>query len=197
MIRLLGLGWEEAFHPWTKEEYVYNSSELFEHLINKVIPLARKLKKPVEAPTSFPKLPEIQKLGTVSNLAKQAEDESKEDYEKMKIRVLDELKRKEEAGERDRLEEFQCNVPPEWQKLNKFEVEMAFEYNGEDGQQNLGWYHGTVVELMNEKYHTAKIEWDKDCIGTRDAKVSTHKLVPSNWNPQKAKKGGWRRYLKL
>ncbi len=87
-------------------------------------------------------------------------------------------------------------MPPEWKKLNKFEVEMVFEYPGEDGSPCLGQYHGKVVQLLSEKNHTVKIEWDKDCLGNDNVRISTHKLVPSNWNPKKAKKGGWRKYLK-
>ena len=35
--------------------------------------------------------------------------------------------------------------------------------------------------------------WD----GIKDPRVSTSKLIPSNWNPQKAKKGACRKYLDL
>ncbi len=63
----------------------------------------------------------------------------------MKIRVQAEQKRKEDAGKRDCYKEFQCNVPPEWKKLNKFEVEMVLEYPGDDGSLCLGQYHGKVV----------------------------------------------------
>ena len=129
-----------------------------EHLIKTVIPLARKLKVPDEPPTSFPCLPQLQKLGTVSNLAKKAEEQSDKDLEQMKVNVREELKRREDAGERDRLEECQCNVPPEWKKLNKFEMEMLFEYPGEDGSQCLGWYHGRVDKLISERNHSVLIK---------------------------------------
>ena len=36
------------------------------------------------------------------------------DLEQMKVNVREELKHREEAGERNRLEECQCNVPPDW-----------------------------------------------------------------------------------
>ncbi len=81
MIRLLGLGWEDAYHPRSKDRYVYNSSDLLDHFIKNVLPLAQKLKKPEESPTSFPTLPEIQQLGTMSDLAKEKENKSKEEYE--------------------------------------------------------------------------------------------------------------------
>ncbi len=39
LIRYLGLGWEEAHHPWSKNKHIYNESELLKHLCEVVIPL--------------------------------------------------------------------------------------------------------------------------------------------------------------
>ncbi len=32
LIRYLGLGWEEAHHPWSKNKHIYTASELLKHL---------------------------------------------------------------------------------------------------------------------------------------------------------------------
>jgi hypothetical protein len=39
LIRYLGLGWEEAHHPWSKNKHTYSASELLKHLCEVVIPL--------------------------------------------------------------------------------------------------------------------------------------------------------------
>ncbi len=39
LIRYLGLGWEEAHHPWSKNKHIYTASELLKHLCEVVIPL--------------------------------------------------------------------------------------------------------------------------------------------------------------
>jgi hypothetical protein len=39
LIRYLGLGWEEAHHPWSKNKHQYTASELLKHLCEIVIPL--------------------------------------------------------------------------------------------------------------------------------------------------------------
>ena len=72
---------------------------------------------------------------------------------------------------------------------------MMFGFIGEDGTQCLGWYHGTVQEVVNEKTNRAKIKWDAECLGDHDVKMTDEKLVLSNCNPEKVKKGGWQEYL--
>ena len=68
-------------------------------------------------------------------------------------------------------------------------------YNGDDGSQCLGWYHGTIKKVVNIKMQCVRIEWDEECLGEGDVQMSDHKLVNGNWNPKTAKKGGWRQYL--
>ena len=79
--------------------------------------------------------------------------------------------------------------------MNDFRIEMLFAYSGDDGTQCLGWYQGTVIKIVNTQTNRVRIEWDSECLGDRDVKTSDHKLVPGNWNPKEAKKGGWREYL--
>ena len=67
-IRLFGLGWKEAHHPWSKEGYTYTPEELFDHLVNVVIPLASKLDVPSEASTELPAPPDLPVLGTKAEI---------------------------------------------------------------------------------------------------------------------------------
>ena len=39
LICFLGLGWEDAHHPWSSQEVVFNSWHLLKHLIEKVLPV--------------------------------------------------------------------------------------------------------------------------------------------------------------
>ena len=39
LIQFLGLGWEEAYHPWSKGKHIIFPDELFDHLVNAVIQL--------------------------------------------------------------------------------------------------------------------------------------------------------------
>ena len=39
LICYLGLGWEDAHHPWSSQEVVFNSQHLLNHLIEKVLPM--------------------------------------------------------------------------------------------------------------------------------------------------------------
>ena len=89
------------------------------------------------------------------------------------------------------------SVPPEFNKENMlgFKVEMAWSYIGGDGGQCFGWYNGVVVEILNSKSQSVKIEWNDDCLGERDQKVTRHQLKPGNWNPNTTRKGAWRQYL--
>ena len=168
---------------------------VLEHLVTVVIPLSRNRDIPSEAPTTMPKLPTLQKVGTISDLAKEKEQQTEETMERLKADAMLELEAREERGETDRLEYKQHLLPPKPNKLKGFPVEMAFEYPGEDGSQCLGWYNGIVDKVLNAKVHKVRIKWDDDCIGEDDAEESNVKLIPGNWNPRRAKKGGWRKCI--
>ena len=66
LMRYLGLGWTEAHHPWSKKGHVsYSADELFDHVINVVLPLADTHKVPDEPPLELPGLPSnLKHIGT-------------------------------------------------------------------------------------------------------------------------------------
>ena len=68
LIRLLGLGWEEACHPWSRGGRTYTADELFNHLIDVVIPLADWLVVPSNSPASLPPPPDLQVIGTKASI---------------------------------------------------------------------------------------------------------------------------------
>ena len=54
LIRDKGLGWEEAYHPWSRKGHTFSPDELFAHLVGVVIPLKQD-KVPLEPPVSLSK----------------------------------------------------------------------------------------------------------------------------------------------
>ena len=69
LIHYLGLGWEDAHHPWSSQRVVFNSQHLLGHLIEKVLPITEHREVPNEPPINFPEPPEMMKFGTESELA--------------------------------------------------------------------------------------------------------------------------------
>ena len=62
LIPFLGLGWLEAHHPWSRGKHTFSADELFDNLINVVIPLYNKLDPPDKPPLSMPTQPVVVKL---------------------------------------------------------------------------------------------------------------------------------------
>ena len=62
----LGLGFEEARRPWSRDRYQYSDVDLIEHFIKVCIPLTKKKILPKEAPMEHPRLPEFPTSGTLT-----------------------------------------------------------------------------------------------------------------------------------
>ena len=66
LIRYLGLGWEEAHHPWSKNRHQYTALELLKHLCEVVIALQNVKEVPNQAHIELPTRPDTCMLGTKS-----------------------------------------------------------------------------------------------------------------------------------
>jgi hypothetical protein len=66
LIRYLGLGWEEAHHPWSKNRHQCTALELLKHLCEVVIPLQNVKEVPNQAPIKLPTRSDSFTLGTKS-----------------------------------------------------------------------------------------------------------------------------------
>ena len=64
----LGLGIEEAHHPWSENTRLFTSRELLDHLVDKVFKNDFFF-LPTEVPITAPTLATLQKVGTISRLA--------------------------------------------------------------------------------------------------------------------------------
>ncbi len=63
LICYVGLGWEEAYHPWSKGGYIYTPNELLCHFTMVVIPLQRTKSVPKHPPINLPTRPSCPHLG--------------------------------------------------------------------------------------------------------------------------------------
>lgn len=195
MIRYLGLGWEEAHRPWSVGSRLLGSKELLDHLIKTVIPLSKKMKVPSKAPTNTPKLPDVQAVSTVSDLAKELKRASDAAEGKFKEEAKAEMVVQQESGDADLWLELQATLPLKAGKLKNFLIEMQFKYTDEQGNGCLGWYNTAVKEVLDAANLIVKIEWNVGCMSEFNAGTTVQKLVPKNWNTKRSKKGSRQKYI--
>ena len=62
----LGLGFEEAHHPWSRDGYDYSAIGLLEQFVKVCLPCTKKKNLPKEAPMEHMRLPELPILGTLT-----------------------------------------------------------------------------------------------------------------------------------
>ena len=67
LIRYLGLGWEKAYHPWSMNKHVYTPTELMEHFVKVVLPLANTEVVPDAPLMNLPGLLSLLALGTAAH----------------------------------------------------------------------------------------------------------------------------------
>ena len=131
-MRYLGLGIEEAHHPWSENTRSFTSRELLDHLVDKVFPHEKTIILPTEAPITAPTLATFQKVGTISQLTLQKEQIKVDENDQLKMDGKDELKRHEDKGKMDLWSEKQSTLPSKIDKMKGLTFEMAFEYPGVD-----------------------------------------------------------------
>ena len=127
-MRYLGLGIEEAHHPWFENTRSFTSQELLDYLVNKVIPHEKKIILPTEVPIKAPTLATFQKVGTISWLAPEKEQMTVDENDQFKIDGKNELKRPEDKGEMDLWSEKQSTLQSKIDKMKGLRIEMTFEY---------------------------------------------------------------------
>ena len=63
----LGLEFEEAYHPWSKDGDDYTALQLIEFFVKVCLPLTKTRKVLKEAPMEHPRLPELPILGMLAS----------------------------------------------------------------------------------------------------------------------------------
>ena len=89
----LGLGLEEAHHPWSKDGYEYSAVELLEHFVKKIIPLTKTRNIPNEAPMKHLRLTDFPTLGTLTSNVDDYYSEQIKNDNKLKLNALKEQER--------------------------------------------------------------------------------------------------------
>lgn len=203
LIRYVGLGWEEAYHPWSKNGYVYTPTELLKHLTKVVIPLQRHKTVPEHPPMSLPTCPKLPTLGTrAADVVAMDEEYSKQSVQ-LRIDAYADRECLEEQGIGNQLSEMQQYswkiFDPTKIDSEPFKIEMLFEYVEPGGELTYNWCQGVVINLVrqNDTCAVVEIQWNNDTAG--GSSVTKEELKKSKWNPKKGevskKTGAWRQDL--
>ena len=100
LIRSLGLGWKETYHPWSEDGVDYSPDYLFNFLCNCVIPLSQTKEVPDGPPIELPAPPEIHQLSTDTN---DSQVLTREDtYKEFESKWTEEREKREKEGIGDR-----------------------------------------------------------------------------------------------
>jgi hypothetical protein len=126
LIRNLGLRWED-YHPWSKNKYVYQPSQLFEHLVSVVIPLQQTKSIPTEPPLNFRKHHDELTLGTKSAGLVELDNSMLQQRQQIRINAMKEREFCYSNGFWDQLNEIQeTSWPVERILRGGFKLTCAF-----------------------------------------------------------------------
>jgi len=197
LIRYLGLGWVEAYHPWSQNGDDYSPLHLFNFLVDVVIPLKDEKEVPAEPPVDLPSPPDMPTLGTTSSDADGLADTHNERMIAFKTKWRSKRDDRMEGGVGDKWSKMQKDAPPKVDdSLVGYQIEMLFSGHDDEGEPFVNWYHGVVKKLLNAKGRRVQIDWNEECLGDGDARTSKHKLAITKWNPENCREGAWRHYIR-
>ena len=167
---------------------------MFDHFINKVLPLAETETVPQEAPLKWPAPPKLNDLGTTGDHVKSLIEGIEDEREQLKGDACEERETSVKVGRGDRWSEYQRVSKPKLTKtLIGFKIEFLWQYPGDDGEPYLDWAHGKIVKIKNKEKRLVEIRWADECVADGDADTTVERVADHLWN--KASKGAWRQYL--
>ena len=94
----LGLGFEEAYHPWSKDGDDYTALQRIEHFVKVFLPLTKTRKVPKDAPTENPPLPELPILGTLASDVSNYYTEQAATENELRLKALREREKDTQMG---------------------------------------------------------------------------------------------------
>ena len=134
------MGWEEAYHPWSKNKHVYEPSALLDHLVNTMILLQNFKTVLNELPINLPKHPDSYSIGTKSASLVELDNTLLEKSQLVHLNAMKERDRLESVGFRYQLMEMQeVNWHVDEILKGGFRLDMCFQYQYDDGDQSLQW----------------------------------------------------------
>mmetsp|Transcript_11105 Transcript_11105/g.22083 ORF Transcript_11105/g.22083 Transcript_11105/m.22083 type:complete len:381 (-) Transcript_11105:27-1169(-) len=199
LIRYLGLGWVKAHHPWSKNGREYTHAELFDHLINTVIPLSQTETVPESPPFKLPELPAPAQLGLgqLTHDRVSLENQAIDGGDELIEQGYEERDQNEMKGQGSKFGEWQrTSMPTINATFKNFRIEFLFNVSydhSHDEESDLVWMSGEVIEIMNAKKNKVKIRWDEKWLTEGEDPESVQVLLKSLWNQNKA--GAWREHL--
>ena len=191
----LGLGLEEAYHPWSYDGNEYTSVELLEHFVKVCLPLTKSRKLPDKPPLEYPALPEFPVLGTLSKDIEEYYTEQTKNENELRLKALQEREKEELMGIWDGAEYINAVNWPTETLTAGYKIEMVFSYPGENEDNRLMWCCGEVtrVKKRNDTEMVVDIKWGKDFVAEGENEKGEEILKKGLWNPEKPRKGAWRK----
>jgi hypothetical protein len=200
LMRYIGLGWEEAHHPWSHKGIAFTPEELFEHLITVVIPLQKTKTAPSDPPTGMPKIIDSDIVLGTKSAARRALDEKVENEEneiRKKARRLRDVQ--EQMGLADREEFVQETVWPVNKIKPGFAVQICWKYFDEsDGvTEELRWCCGVVQSIVRDKsndksFFEVMVLWNDEFVEPGMVNPTCELLKKNDYNPKRHYHGAWR-----
>ncbi len=197
LIIYLGLGWEEAHHPWSKNKFQYTALELLKHLCEVVILLQDVKEVPDQAPNKLPARPDSFTLGTKSADLIELDNGAMAREEHIRLNAILEQDQRENSSFGDQLMVMQQTS---WAVdkicMGSFKNDMCFSYGDEDGEISQ-LCQGAVVRVLKEEnnFVIREIRWDKECLREGDREITRDKLMRLRWNLNEHQQGTWRENL--
>ena len=142
----LGLEFEEAYHPWSKDGDDYTDPQLIQHFVKVFLPLTKSRKVPKETPMEHPRLPSFLILGTLASDVSNYYTEQAATNNELRLKAMIELDKETQMGILDGAEYMNEFNWPEKKLKQGYHIEMCFSYPDEDEENK---YSGTV-ELLRE-----------------------------------------------
>ena len=94
----LGLGFEEAYNPWSKDGDDYTALQLIEHFVKVCLPLTKTREVPKKAPMEHPRLPELPILGTLASDVSNYYTEQAATENELSLKALREREKETQTG---------------------------------------------------------------------------------------------------
>ena len=187
-IHVIGFGWKDLHHPWSKNGKVYTADELFKYLVNTLVP-EQSIRGIPEVPTmDLPSRKVTPQLGQrtvdVEMLDERYEEERQRAVDEA-VTMRDEL---ENDGVIDKYEKLQPTRPDMDANLIGVELEILYSYDEPDGSQKKMWCQGVVVAIRTRS--RVHIKWDTSTLRDGDEPVTEETLQKSKYNKHVI--GGWR-----
>jgi hypothetical protein len=144
-IYIIGFGWKDLHHPWSKEGRAYTADELFKYLVQTLIPEISHRGIPDSPTMDLPSRKLTPQLGTrtadLDELDQLHETRKQEAIEEA-VAMRDQM---EDDGIIDRHERLQPARPEVDEDLIDAEIEILYSYTEPDGSTKNMWCQGKVV----------------------------------------------------